>query len=283
MTDSAGRVRDYYGVRAESEWHRLAVPFDGEVEWELHRRAFEHWLAPGARVLDLGGGPGRWAIWLARRGHPVVLGDLSPVQLAIARREAAAAGVALEAVIEVDARDLSGFPDASFDVVLALGPFYHLVAAADRARAAFEAWRVLRPGGRFFATVMARYAWMLGVLFEAGSSRLDDVRRLLAEGVYRDPSPGRFTEAYLHRPEDVVPFFEGTGFTTRQRMASQGFLNLVQGEVAALRERDEAAWEALLDLAYAHAGDPSIAGLAGHLLYVGERTAPATGPPTGPH
>ena len=61
---------------------------------------------------------------------------------------------------------------------------------------------------------MTPYSWLLGVLLEAGSRRMADVRRALAEGVYRNEEPGRFTEAYLHRPAEVVPFFEASGFET---------------------------------------------------------------------
>ncbi len=271
MPDSVDRVREYYGLRGESEWHRLAAPFDGGVEWEVHRRAFTEWLAPGSRVLDLGGGPGRWTIWLAERGHQVVLGDLSPAQLDIARREVAAAGVAVEEILELDARDLSRFADGEFDAVLALGPFYHLVEAADRRRALAEAHRVLKPDGRLFATVMGRYGWMLGVLFEGGSGRLADVRRLLDEGVYRNQAKGRFTDAYLFRPDEVAKFFESGGFASRRLLASQGILYLVQEQAAELRERDEAAWEALMDIVYEAAADPSIQGISGHLLYIGDR------------
>src|SRR5207302_1495211 len=155
MADSIERVRRYYEARGESEWHRLALPFDGAIEKELHRRTFEHYLPSGSRVLDLGGGPGRWTIWLAGRGHRVVLVDLSRGLLEIARREVAIAGVGdlVEAIVEADARDLSRWPAGSFDAVLALGPFYHLVDAEDRRRAARECRRVLRSAGRLFATV----------------------------------------------------------------------------------------------------------------------------------
>ena len=102
MADSIEHIRGYYEARGESEWHRLALPFDGALEWELHRRTFERLLPAGARVLDLGGGPGRWTLWLAERGHRVVLADLSPRMLDIARREVAAAKVAdwVEAIVE---------------------------------------------------------------------------------------------------------------------------------------------------------------------------------------
>ena len=128
-------------------------------------------------------------------------------------------------------------------------------------------------GGLLLATVMTRYSWLLGVLLESGSTRLADVRRALEDGVYRNEEPGRFTEAYLYRPAEVAPFFEASGFETLRVMASQSFLYLVQEQVAELRERDEAAYEALLDIAYAAAADPSILGIAGHILYAG-RTRP---------
>ena len=75
--------------------------------------------------------------------------------------------------------------------------------------------------------------------------------------------------AYLFRPQEVRPFFEACGFRTELLVASQGFLAPVQERVAELRERDEAAYAALLDLAVDTAGDPSVHGLSGHLLYVG--------------
>jgi SAM-dependent methyltransferase len=267
--DAVDPVRRYYEQRGESEWHRLDNPYEGAIEQEIHRRAFAELLPPGARILDSGGGPGKWTIWLLQRGHRVVLGDISPRMLEIARREIAAAGVDADEVIELDARDLSQFGDGEFDVVLSLGPLYHLLDAADRGRAVREARRVLRPGGLLLATVMTRYSWMLGVLMESGAARLDAVRALLDDGVYRNPEPGRFTDAYLFRPEEIAPFFEAAGFTTERLVASQSFLNLVQEQVAELRERDEVAYDALIEVAYEASTDPSILGISNHVLFVG--------------
>ena len=275
MTDEGAlnSVKGYYEARGESEWHRLDNPYEGLIEQEVHRRVFTELLPAGARVLDVGAGPGKWTIWLLQRGHRVVLGDLSPRMLEIARRELAAAELVAEQVVELDARDLSRFASAEFDVVLSLGPLYHLVDLGDREAALHEALRVLRPGGLLLATVMTRYAWTLGALLESGSARLDAVRAMLEDGVYRNPEPGRFTEAYLFRAAEVAPWFEAAGFQTVRTVASQSFLHLVQEQVAELRERDLAAFEALVEIAYAAAGDPSILGISNHVLYAG--TSPA--------
>lgn len=264
-------VRAYYDARGESEWHRLDNPYEGAVEQEMYRRALEGLIPSGARVLDVGGGPGRWTIWLLQRGHQVVLGDLSPGMLDIARRELDRAGLQAEGILEIDARDLGVLPDGAFDVVLSLGPFYHLVEEVDRQLALAEARRVLRPGGLLVATVMTRYPWSVGAIMEGGAERIAAARRALDTGVYQDPQPGRLTDAYLFRVEDVRPFFETAGFSTRRLMAAQGLLHLVQEQVAELRERDPAAYEALLDITYRSSTDRSLLGASNHLLYAGER------------
>ena len=113
-------------------------------------------LQPRTRVLDLGGGPGRYAAELARRGHRVVLVDPVPEPLETAR--AKLAGVeGVESIDAGDARDLRRHADASFGAVLAFGPFYHLVEEGERRRAAAEMARVLVPGGlAFVATITSR-------------------------------------------------------------------------------------------------------------------------------
>ena len=270
--DRLAPVRRYYRERGESELHRLDNPYEGVVERELHRRALEELIPAGARVLDLGGGPGHWTAWLIERGHPVVLADLSPEMLAIARRELGRRGLVPEAIVEADARDLARFADGEFEVVLALGPFYHLVEASDRDLARGEAHRVLAPEGLLVATVMTRLAWLLTTVL-GGVPNAAGLERLMRDGVYRSAMAGPLTEAYLFRADEVEPFFEAGGFETRRLMASQGFLNQVQEGAAELRQHDPAAYEELLEMAYRSAGDRSILGLSGHLLYAGTRPA----------
>ncbi|MFT2018490.1 class I SAM-dependent methyltransferase [Streptomyces sp. 796.1] len=278
--DPVAAVRDYYERSARREADRLSRPADGAVERELHARAFAEHLPPApARILDNGGGPGTWTRWLARRGHRVTLTDLSPALLDVARERIArdpepyAGSVA--AVMEADARDLSAFPDASFDAQLCLGPLYHLTSGADRERALREARRVLRPGGLLFATVMPRYMRLVSTVLEHGLAAFTSgtADLILDEGRYHDARPGRFTGGYLTRPDDITPLFEDHGFRVRHRLASQGILAWAQPEVAALAQRDPDAYERLLDVAYRTAGDPSIHGMSGHLLIIAERSA----------
>lgn len=277
-------VQNFYDTFAEREWARLDRADDGVIERELHSRAFREFLPPApCRVLDIGGGPGRWAFWLAERGYRVTLADLSPRLIEIARERVAQAPDSVrentEDVLVADARDLSAFASESFDAVLSLGPFYHLTDAGDRERAAREAARVLRPGGRLFAAAMPRLFFLLAVAFERERAGpfATVARTLLDDGVYYDPRPGRFTSAYLFHPEEFAPFFEQFGFNTIRLMASEGMLATVQTEVAALAESDPVAYTQLLDMTYENAADPTILGLAAHLLYIADKDSIAEG------
>ncbi len=80
----------YYSGFAEHEWNRLTRPNDGAVEFAITCQALTTYLPLGARVLDIGGGPGRYSLWLSERGHCVTLADISPDLLDIARQQIAA-------------------------------------------------------------------------------------------------------------------------------------------------------------------------------------------------
>lgn len=106
------------------------------------------------------------ARWLAADGYEVHLVDPVPAHV-----EAAAALPGVSAELG-DARQLSA-QDRSADVVLLLGPLYHLTEPADRARALTEAQRVLRPGGLVAAAAISRYLSLL----EAGTTGRASHRR----------------------------------------------------------------------------------------------------------
>ena len=121
------------------------------VEWERTCALLCRWLPPApARVLDVGGASGRYASWLRGRGHRATLIDPVPrhVELARARGVDAAIG---------DARRLP-LRDAAVDVVLLMGPLYHLPLGPDRAGALGEAVRVCAPGGVVVAAGISRWS-----------------------------------------------------------------------------------------------------------------------------
>jgi S-adenosylmethionine-dependent methyltransferase len=272
-------VRAYYASFGEREWQRLTNPDDGAVEFALTKQFLARYLPLSGRVLDLGGGPGRYTLWLAKHGYQVVLADLSPKLLAIARTQIADAGVGqqVEAVVEADACDLSRWPDASFDAILCLGPFYHLPDPADRAQATAELACVLRPNGIAAVALMPRYALLRRTLaLPDERQHLSDVgwlERFLQHGIFENDVPGRFTHGYGAHPAEIGPFFAQYGLQMLTLAASEGVAGGIQNEVAEMIAADSSLRDVALDILVQTATDPSILGMASHLLYIGQRVA----------
>lgn len=115
-------------------------------------------LRDGDHVLDVGSGFGRHVYECARRGARVVALDYAADEV-VATRDTLAAMVGtdeitpdrLTGVLRGDATRLP-FPDATFDVVITSEVLEHI---QDDVTAIAEMVRVLRPGGRFAATVPA--------------------------------------------------------------------------------------------------------------------------------
>jgi len=114
----------------------------GQLELLRTREIIRGHLPPGPqRILDVGGGTGIHAAWLAADGHHVHLIDPVPRHVEQARRHPASRG-SITAELG-DARDLRA-ARASFDAVLLLGPLYHLTERDDRIGALREAARGCR-------------------------------------------------------------------------------------------------------------------------------------------
>lgn len=135
-------------------------------------------IAPGARVLDLCCGPGRFSLELARRGYRVTGVDRQPDYLARARAAAAAEGLELELVAE----DMRRFTrPAAFDAVINMfTSFGYFADPADDRLVLEHARAALAPGGRILLELMGREV-LARVFRERDWERAEDGSILLQE------------------------------------------------------------------------------------------------------
>ncbi|MDX3849618.1 class I SAM-dependent methyltransferase [Streptomyces sp. AK02-01A] len=201
----APEVVAFYSTAIE-EADRLTGSADGVLEMIRTRELLRRFLpAAPARVLDVGGGPGTHARWLVEDGYTVHLVD--PVEKHIEQARTAGCTVELG-----DAGALSA-EDDSYDVVLVLGPLYHLLSRKERDQALAEAYRVVRPGGLVAAAAINRYSSLFEqtAFARLHTERLQSaVGRILATSVH-DGRRG-FTTAYFHRAEELASEMRETGF-----------------------------------------------------------------------
>jgi ubiquinone/menaquinone biosynthesis C-methylase UbiE len=263
------QVRGYYDKRADEEWQRHDRH---RMEFAVSKRVLSDYLPPGGRVLDCGGGPGRYAIWLASQGYEVTLFDLSRACLDRARAEVESLGVSLQYELGT-ATDLSRFSDASFDVVLLMGPLYHLRQVQERRLALMEAARVLRPSGLIATAFITRVAPLRFVAKEQPHTVLDlydamvNVTRQGFDENFPPPDDDHFN-AYFAHPNEIEPLLDEAGFSVTGLFAAEGFVGALDETMNALEGSE---WEAWVDLNYRLASEPTLFSAADHVLALGKK------------
>ncbi|MGI9009056.1 MAG: class I SAM-dependent methyltransferase [Streptosporangiaceae bacterium] len=271
MDDDARRgLIDAYYERGE-ERDRLAAGARGALEFERTTEIVgRHLPAPPALVADIGGGPGRYALWLAGLGYQVEHRDLMPLHVR-QLTESAGSGGAIGSRVG-DARNLD-LADASADAVLLLGPLYHLPDLAGRLAALAEARRVVKPGGPVFAAAISRWAPRLdgelrSRLYEPYPVIRELVPALERTGWLGPLHEGSFT-AYCHRPAQLRRELRAAGLEVAGLVCVEGAAYLL-GDLEE-RQADPRHWQVVLDGARATERVPELLGLGPHLLAIGIR------------
>ena len=223
--------------------------------------------AAPARVLDVGGGSGVHAEWLAGDSYRVELVDPVPLHVEHASE---LPGVTAR---QGDARALDA-PDGSVDAVLLLGPLYHLPEREERLAALREARRVVRPGGAVVVATINRFAGLhdtirQGVFFE-GPERRALIEAAANDGVNRISERQMFTTAYFHQPECVVEELTEAGLDVGGQYGVEGAAWLMPDCAENLADPERRG--PLLDAMRRTESVPSLLGVSGHLLTVAERS-----------
>jgi ubiquinone/menaquinone biosynthesis C-methylase UbiE len=264
MRDSDAVIRHYEEIREED---RLTTGM-GELELLRTREIVHRFLgSPPARILDVGGGPGIHAAWLADEGFYVHVVDISSRHVQKVLDDLSGAGVTAEVG---DATSLE-HADGSFDAVLLLGPLYHLTELEDRLQALREARRVVRPGGLVFVAGINRFASLFdglarGFLFDPEFREIVD--QDLENGQHRNPNNRShwFTTAYFHEPSELREEIEDSGLEVVDLVGVEG--------LAAWLDQLDAQWgtsagrDGILFAARTIESEPSLLGLSPHLLAI---------------
>lgn len=257
-------IQDYY-AKQFSEADRLVTrSANGQLEFLRVQQLVSTRLDPHSRVLDVGGGTGVHAQWLANAGHTVTMIDPVPEQVASANQ----AAPQVHALVG-DARDLQ-FDDDSFDAVLLLGPLYHLQEWSDRLRAWQEALRVLTPGGIVFGAGISRAAAALKMVFARSFRNIpaDALIDLLENGSDKKQAPTTgFPGGHHHTAVELADEAADAGFENVVTVGIEGPAGLGL-EMLAPEQALVSAGNVIADAAHAA---PLVADLSPHLVSIGNK------------
>ena len=256
------------------EAQRLHKP-ESEIERLRTQELLQRYLPPPpAVILDIGGGAGVYAFWLADRGYQVHLVD--GIALHVSQAEEAAeqrGGQPLASLSLGDARQLD-HPGSSVDGVLLLGPLYHLTERSDRILALREAHRVLRPGGVLLAAGINHFASTISALLEdfiVDPQFIPIYEQDLRYGQHRNPSgdPRFFTTAFFHYPQELIDEVKEAGFRLETLLAVEGPAYLLkdfehQWQTPSIQDR-------IMRITRLVESEPTLWGVSPHIMAIGKK------------
>ena len=260
-------IKQYYDENAQLEWERI----ENRPEFLIACRFLDRYIKPGDRVLDIGGGPGRYALYLAKKGCDVTLLDLSDANVALAKANAREKDLPLTA-LQGDARKAHHIAgEEPFDHVLLMGPLYHLLKEEERVEAIESALSCLKEGGKLYATFISLYAGMIFAMKFRPEIVLDPAeagfQKLLIDN--REFAGKGFTQCHMAVQREVLPFMERFPLKKLHFLGQEGVMTLCEDNIMSQSPAVINWW---LDLSEAVCERDELLSWSEHLLYIGEKT-----------
>lgn len=179
----------------------------GVFEFERVKSLIEkHLNNSPCKILDVGGGTGKYAEWLAKKGHEVHL--IEPVDKHLLTAQSRSNSLKNKfSVHKGESRNLD-FSSNYADVIILHGPLYHLQKQEDRALTIQEAKRVLKKDGILLAFAINNTASTIAGLLSGlihKKSFLEMCKLELSSGIHNPPEdfPWLLAEAFYHKPEKL--------------------------------------------------------------------------------
>ena len=161
-------------------------------------------------IIDIGGGTGKYAEWLAKDGHQVHL--VEPVLKHIKLAEKRAKKLKNPFSVAIGEAKKLPYKNDTADLVILHGPLYHLQKREDRVTAILEAKRVLKKGGIILGFAINYTASTLVGLMNGmihANSFFDMCKQELTTGIHNAPKdfPFLLADAYYHKPQHLKEEF----------------------------------------------------------------------------
>lgn len=229
------------------------------IEYLTTTRYIQKFLKPGAKILEIGAGTGRYSLALAKMGYNVTAVDLTPKYVEIMKRKSKR--LKNFQCMEADSLDLNMFKDNSFDMVLNLGPMYHLFTLKDKKQAIKETLRVAKKN----AICMFAYLSHSSIMLSYGL-RKNHVSEIVScvdkTGRIKDIPEKVFVAFYV---EDFKKLFEETKTTYITNVATDGIAPAMSEWVEQLSKKD---YQEFINWHFMTCERLDQQGLSSHLLYI---------------
>lgn len=273
LVEDSKAVYDFYNAGAEVGRLERGL---GKIEFYRTKEVLAQYISKCSTIYDIGGGIGVYASWLAKQGNHVHLIELADYAIEYAKKNMMQQ-CSFSAEVG-DARHLNK-PSHSADIVLMMGPLYHLQNKEDRQLVLNEAYRVLKDDGLLIAAGISKYSSMTWALSTYGTKN-----NLIDESVFRKMIKEEVTSGNHNRPLEYPYLIAQAYFSTPESMASEiktaGFAiinkHAVEGCIwftPCLDEKweNEQSRKNLLELIHMTEHESEMMGMSPHFLVVAKK------------
>ena len=263
-------TKKVYTEYVRKEWKRLIKDEFHKLEFNTTLFLLKKYLPRKGLILDAGGGPGRYTIELAKKGHDIVLLDLTPANLEFAKKQIKKAKVQkrVKEIIEGSIVKLP-FKDNSFNAVLCLGgPLSHVKGEKNRRKVVSELIRVAKKGAPIFVSVMGKYAVLMQSLARwpnevAMTKHFKDYATFGEDYMW-------VKNGYCHffTREELRKLFERKNVKLLDMAGLEGLASPVQENIKNIDRRNPKAWKNWLWFHNKSYNDPFVIDASQHMMVI---------------
>lgn len=251
------------------EENRLTTNNARKIEFITTTKILDELIPSKCKILDCAAGTGVYAFWLAEKGHDVTATDITPRHVNIMNQTLAKTKHSMRTAV-LDATDMSIFEDETFDVVINMGPFYHLITEEQREKCLSECYRVLKKGGLLVTAYIPKY-YVFQYVAMSDEQYLDHAlaKQLVETGVLRhDDEKCFWTDTYYSSKEEMEAFYNRHKLKIVDHFAQDGLAPLLHEKVDNWNEEQFKIW---CDYHYSICRENSVLGSSNHVVIIGEK------------
>lgn len=259
-------VENYENYREED---RLTTNNARRIEFLTTSRIIDELIDGKKKILDCAAGTGIYAFHLADNGHDVTATDITPRHIEIIRDTFTTKNYQMQTEI-LDAANMSIFADESFDVVLNMGPFYHLIDKDKRENCLKECLRVLKKGGLLITAYIPRY-YIFQYIAMQNDYFLDSelAQQLITTGVLRhDDEKCFWTDTYYSSADEMEQLYKDNMLTVIDHFAQDGLTPQFSEKVDKWNSEQFKIW---CDYHYSVCREKSLLGASNHVVIIGKK------------
>lgn len=239
------------------------------MEWLTALHYLTPHLSKKKTIADIGCATGAYCLELASKVNNIIAVDLIPRHIEQLEKTIKDNGISNIASFVGSACNLDMIPDSSVDIAVFFGPLYHIQKNSDRKIAIGEAYRVLKPGGLFFASYINKkqtvfYFTKYGKEFDDGQLKAfenNEYHKLVGFDDFLSIS-------YCTNPDDIEKEIKQNGFAIEKHVSLDSIAYFLSEELERL---SESGWSAFVNYHFRTCENEKSLEMSSHGLVIGKK------------